>query len=62
MDTAFVAWGRGFRTSLQIPRMRLTDVAPTLARLLGFEFDDAESPDFDGRPLVGILTVPSTRR
>ena len=62
MDTGFVAWGRGLRTSVRIPRMRLTDVAPTVARLLGLEFDDTESVGFDGRPLVGILRVPVTRR
>jgi len=62
MDTGFVAWGRGLRTSVRIPRMRLTDVAPTVARLLGLEFDDGESRDFDGRPLVGILRVPATKR
>jgi hypothetical protein len=61
MDTGFVAWGRGLRTSVQIPRMRLTDVAPTVARLLGLEFHDGESVGFDGRPLVGILRVPATR-
>ena len=62
MDTGFVAWGRGLRTSVRIPRMRLTDVAPTLAHLLGVEFADSETADFDGRPLVGILRVPATRR
>lgn len=62
MDAGFVAWGRGLRTSVRIPRMRLTDVAPTLAHLLGVEFADSESADFDGRPLVGILRVPATRR
>lgn len=62
MDTGFVAWGRGIRTAVRIPLMRLTDVAPTVARLLGFEFEDGESRDFDGRPLVGVLRVPATRR
>ena len=42
--------------------MRLTDVAPTVARLLGLEFKNAESRDFDGRPLVGILQVPALKR
>ena len=62
MDTGFVAWGRGLRTSVRIPRMRLTDVAPTVAHLLGFEFEDSESAGFDGRPLIGILRVPASRR
>ena len=33
------------------PQLSLTDVAPTIAKLLGLRLDDG----LDGRPLVGIL-------
>jgi hypothetical protein len=51
--TGFVLWGRGARTGVRIPRMRETDVAPTLAALLGLRFAAA-----DGRVIVGALDVP----
>jgi hypothetical protein len=53
MDAGFVAWGRGVRSGVRVPRMRLTDVAPTVARLLGLELGDA-----DGHALIGALTAP----
>jgi hypothetical protein len=46
----FAAWGRGIRRGIRIPVMRQTDVAPTLARLLGVSLDGAE-----GHALVGVL-------
>jgi hypothetical protein len=46
----FAAWGRGIRRGIRIPVMRQTDVAPTLARLLGVALDGAE-----GHALVGVL-------
>ncbi|HEY8156295.1 MAG TPA: alkaline phosphatase family protein [Myxococcota bacterium] len=53
MDTGFVAWGRGLRTRVRIPRMKQTDVAPTAAALLGIELGEAT-----GRPLIGALDLP----
>ena len=50
MDAVLVLWGATVRTGLRIPRMGQTDVAPTLARVLGVELDAVE-----GRPLVGVL-------
>jgi hypothetical protein len=52
MDAGFVAWGRGIRRGIRIPRMHQTDVAPTLARLLGVELEGTE-----GRVLVGALRL-----
>jgi hypothetical protein len=54
MDAGFVAWGRGLRTRVRIPRMRQTDVAPTAARLLGIDLGEAS-----GRPLLGALDLPA---
>lgn len=60
MNAGFVAWGRGLRSGIRVPRMRLTDIAPTVASLLGIELGDT-----DGRALVGALTPaeagPGTR-
>jgi predicted AlkP superfamily pyrophosphatase or phosphodiesterase len=53
MDSGFVAWGPGLARGVRIPAMQQTDVAPTLAPLLGFALDGAE-----GRVLVGILRLP----
>jgi hypothetical protein len=50
MDVGFVAWGRGLRSGVRVPRMSLADVAPTLAALLGVELAEAE-----GHALVGLL-------
>lgn len=50
METGLVAWGHGIRTRVRIPTMHQNDVAPTLARLLGFELAGTS-----GRPLVGAL-------
>ena len=47
----FVAWGRGVRQQIRVPELSLTDIAPTIAKLLGLRLDDG----LDGRPLVGIL-------
>ncbi len=52
MDVGFVAWGRGLRSGVRVPRMSLADVAPTLAALLGVELPEAE-----GHALVGLLEV-----
>jgi len=49
----FVAFGRGVRSALRLPRLRQTDIAPTLARWLGLQL-----PELDGRPVVGIFQTP----
>lgn len=51
----FVAWGRGLRRGVRIPRMRQCDVAPTVAALLGLELAAK-----DGRTMVGALALPGT--
>jgi len=46
----FVAWGPRIRAGVRIPRMRETDVAPTLAHWMGLALDQAQ-----GRALVGLF-------
>jgi hypothetical protein len=46
----FVAFGRGLRRAVRVPRMAQLDVAPTLAALLGLPLERVE-----GRALVGVL-------
>ena len=53
MDAGFVAWGRGLRARVRVPRLRQLDVAPTAARLLGVELGAVS-----GRPLIGALELP----
>lgn len=53
MNAGFVAWGPGLGRGLRIPEMDQTDVAPTLARLLGLTLEGAE-----GHVLVGVLRTP----
>jgi hypothetical protein len=48
--TGFVAFGRGVRRGLEVPRMSQLDVAPTLAPLLGVTLERAQ-----GRALLGLL-------
>lgn len=55
MDAVLVAWGRGVRQGIKIPEMRQTDVAPTLARLIGLRLEGAT-----GRVLVGVLSLGAT--
>ncbi len=50
--TGFVAFGRGVRRGIVVPRMSQLDVAPTLAALLGVQLEPT-----DGRALVGLLRV-----
>jgi hypothetical protein len=50
--TGFVAFGRGVRRGLDVPRMSQLDVAPTLATLLGVPLEPTA-----GRALVGLLRV-----
>jgi len=47
----FVAWGRGVRPQVRVPNLNLSDVAPTIATLLGLRLD----PDLDGEAMIGIL-------
>ncbi len=51
MAAGLVAWGAGLRGPLRVPELRQTDVAPTVARLLGVDLGETE-----GRVLVGLLT------
>lgn len=50
----FLAFGRGVRRGVRVPRMSQLDVAPTLASLLGLPLERVE-----GRTLVGLLTAPA---
>lgn len=50
LHPGFAAWGRGLRRGIRIPWMRQTDVAPTLARLLGVPLEGSE-----GRALIGLF-------
>jgi hypothetical protein len=50
MATGFVAAGAGVRAGVTLSAMRLIDVAPTVARLLGLPARPA-----DGRILAEIL-------
>ena len=58
MRTGLVAAGAGIRAGLVIPLARQIDIAPTAARLLGFDLHDT-----DGVPMVGMLgtSVAATR-
>lgn len=50
MHTGFIAFGRGIRKGVELDTMRVTDVAPTVAALLGFPFESTQ-----GRVLREIL-------
>jgi hypothetical protein len=50
MPTGFIAAGAGVQAGVTLERMRLIDVAPTAARLLGIEV-----PPVEGRVLEEIL-------
>jgi predicted AlkP superfamily pyrophosphatase or phosphodiesterase len=54
MDAGFAAFGAGIARGVRVPEMRQTDVAPTLAPLLGLSIDRP-----DGRVLVGLLRLPA---
>jgi hypothetical protein len=55
--TGLVAFGRGIRPGVRVPRMSQLDVAPTLAALLGVTLEAAQ-----GRSLVGLLELAPERR
>jgi len=50
MHTGLVVAGAGVRQGIAMPIARQIDIAPTVARLLGYEM-----PDVDGKPMVGVL-------
>jgi arylsulfatase A-like enzyme len=50
MATGFIAAGAGVRRGVAVERVRLIDVAPTAARLLGLP-----APSVEGRTLEEIL-------
>src|SRR5207245_1327321 len=50
MPTGFIATGAGVRAGVALERVRLVDIAPTAARLLGLT-----TPDVEGRVLGEIL-------
>jgi predicted AlkP superfamily pyrophosphatase or phosphodiesterase len=50
MHTGLIAAGAGIRAGVPLPLLRQIDIAPTIARLLGFDM-----PDADGVPVVGLL-------
>ncbi len=50
--TGLVAFGRGFRRGVRVPRMSQLDVAPSVAALLGVPLEAAT-----GRTLVGVLRL-----
>jgi predicted AlkP superfamily pyrophosphatase or phosphodiesterase len=51
MRAVFVACGAGIQPGVKLGEINNTDVAPTVAKLLGFEIPNAE-----GKPLVDALT------
>lgn len=50
-SVGFVAWGRGIRPRVRVPSLDLSDVAPTIASLLGLRLDRS----LDGKAMLGIL-------
>ena len=50
MHTGLIAAGAGVRPGVPLPLVRQIDIAPTVARLLGFDM-----PKADGLPIVGLL-------
>ena len=53
MATGFIISGTGVRKGLRIPLVRMLDVAPTVAALLGLELRGAI-----GLPVAGIFESP----
>jgi hypothetical protein len=50
IPTGFIASGRGIKKGVVLDSIRLVDVAPTIARLLGLEMKDT-----DGHALNKII-------
>ena len=57
MFTGLIVAGSGIRTKVPLPSVRQIDIAPTVARLLGFTM-----PNADGVPLFGVLDTPRPPR
>ena len=57
-SVGFVAWGRGIRSQVRVPSLDLSDVAPTIAILLGLRLDDR----LDGEAIVGILRAAAVSK
>lgn len=54
MQAGFLAAGPGFASGLEVPRVRMLDVAPTLARVLGLDL----GPQVEGIAVPGLLARP----
>lgn len=57
MFTGLIVSGSGVRAGVPLPSVRQIDIAPTVARLLGFEM-----PGADGVPLVGAIETAAGPR
>jgi predicted AlkP superfamily pyrophosphatase or phosphodiesterase len=57
MFTGLILAGAGIRPGVPLPSVRQIDIAPTVARLLGFKI-----PDIDGVPLSGVIDSPRPPR
>lgn len=55
MEAGFIAAGPGFARGLRVPRVRMIDVAPTLARVLGADLGD----EVEGVVVPGLLSGPA---
>jgi predicted AlkP superfamily pyrophosphatase or phosphodiesterase len=56
LHATFVAWGRGIKPQTRLGEIRNTDVAPTIARLLGLQI-----PNPNGVPLTdAMIEAPAT--
>lgn len=57
MFTGLILSGAGVRAGVPLPSVRQIDIAPTVARLLGFDMPDAE-----GVPLFGVIETAAAPR
>jgi len=57
MFTGLIAAGAGIKAKVPLPSVRQIDIAPTVARLLGFTM-----PGVDGVPLFGVVDAPRPPR
>jgi predicted AlkP superfamily pyrophosphatase or phosphodiesterase len=53
MKATFIASGAAIRPLGAVPAIRMVDIAPTIAALLGLDL-----PAADGIPIVGIIAAP----
>jgi hypothetical protein len=54
MFTGLILSGAGIRPGVPLPSVRQIDIAPTVAKLLGFAM-----PNVDGVPVAGVLLPPA---